>query len=188
MVVHAEIIRNCVVELARQVIRLYAQFTAGLRAVMLTDKYDKLRTYYVDRAALCSDDVFLENENELLYSRRQKRDALMNVYTSGLLGDENGEIRPATKEKLLALFGFKDLDYRKGISRLQEEKAQSENDIIRKSGLSIEEIDDDGIHIDEHERYILSEYGELMPDEKQRLFAHIRAHKERLNKIKGENV
>ncbi|MBQ6979859.1 MAG: hypothetical protein IJQ07_04375 [Clostridia bacterium] len=188
MVVHAEIIRNCVVELARQVIRLYAQFTAGLRAVMLTDKYDKLRTYYVDRAALCSDDVFLENENELLYSRRQKRDALMNVYTSGLLGDENGEIRPAIKEKLLALFGFKDLDYRKGISRLQEEKAQSENDIIRKSGLSIEEIDDDGIHIDEHERYILSEYGELTPDEKQRLFAHIRAHKERLNKIKGENV
>ena len=184
MVVHAGIIRNSIVAVAKQVIRLYEQFTAGLRAVMLTDKYDKLRTYYVDKAALCSDDVFLENENELLYSRRQKRDALMSVYSSGLLNDESGEIRPATKEKLLALFGFKDLDYRKGISRLQEEKAQSENDIIRDSGLPIEEIDDDGIHIDEHVRYVLSEYNELKKEEKERLFAHIKAHKTRLNENK----
>ena len=191
MVVHAGIIRSCIVAVAKQTIRLYAQFTAGLRAVVFTDKYDKLRTYYVDKAALCSDDVFLENENELLYSRRQKRDALMNVYKSGLLSDENGEIRPATKEKLLSLFGFKDLDYRKGISRLQEEKAQNENDIIRKSGLCIEEIDDDGIHVDEHIRYVLSEYGELKKEEKERLFAHIKAHKDRINKIKvikGDNV
>ena len=181
MVVHAGIIRDCIVAVAKQVIRLYAQFTAGLRAVMLTDKYDKLRTYYLDKSALCSDDVFLENENELLYSRRQKKDALMNLYESGLLNDENGDIRPSTKEQLLALFGFKDLDYRKGISRLQEEKAQSENDVIRMKGLSIEEIDDDGIHIDEHTRYVLSEYGELKKEEKDRLFAHIKAHKERLN-------
>ena len=179
MVVHAEIIRNCIVAVARQIIRLYAQFTAGLRAVMLTDKYDKLRTYYLDKSALCSDEAFLENENELLYSRRQKRDALMSVYNSGLLRDEKGAIRPTTKEKLLALFGFKDLDYRKGLSRLQEEKAQNENDIIRKSGLDVEEIDDDGIHIDEHTRYVLSEYNELKKEEKERLFAHIKAHKER---------
>ena len=184
MVVHAETIRNCIVGVAKQIIRLYSQFTAGIRAVMLTDKFDKLRTYYLDKTALCSDDVYLENENELLYSRSQKREALMQVYSSGLLGDDNGGIRSATKERLLALFGFKDLDYRKGMSRLQEEKAQNENDLIRKNGLNTEEIDDDGIHIDEHTRYVLSEYAELKHEEKERLFAHIKAHKERLNKLK----
>ena len=50
------------------------------------------------------------------------------------------------------------------------------------------EIDDDRIHIDEHIRYILSEYDELTAEEKQRLFAHVKSHKERIKQteIKGE--
>ncbi|MBR0188842.1 MAG: hypothetical protein IJQ23_00475, partial [Clostridia bacterium] len=135
------------------------------------------------------DDVYLQNENELLYNRRQKRDTVMALYSSGLLTDDAGLMRPAVKEKLLSLFGFKELDYRKGVSRLQEQKAQQENEVIRAKGLNIEEIDDDAIHKDEHTRYVLSEYDELSEEEKERLFAHIKAHRERLkNNIKGENV
>ena len=188
MAVHASIIRDCVLTVAKQILRLYAQFTAGIRALMFTDKLGKFRTYYLDKTALCSDDVYLQNENELLYSRRQKRETVMKLYSSGLLQDENGKLRAETKEKLLALFGFKDLDYQKGMSRLQEQKAQQENDVIRRSGLTTEEIDDDRIHIDEHIRYILSEYDELTAQEKERLFAHVKAHKDKLNENqnKGE--
>lgn len=186
MVVHAGIIRDCILGVAKQILRLYAQFTAGLRAVLITDKGNKLHTYYVDKSALCSDDVYLTNENELMFSRRQKREAIMKIYSSGLLSDEKGEIRPATKEKLLALFGFKDLDYQKGTSRLQEQKARQENELVRKSGFNVEEIDDDAIHIDEHTRYILSEYDELSEQEKERLFAHLKAHKERLKLLNEE--
>ena len=190
MVVHAGIIRDCILAVAKHIIRLYAQFTAGMRAVMLSDKAGKLRAYYIDKGALCSDDIYLENENELLYSRRQKREAVMNLYTSGLLADEKGGLRAATKEKLLTLFGFRDLDYRKGVSRLQEQRAQQENEIIRKKGADITEIDDDVIHIDEHTRYALGEYDELNEEEKSRIFAHIKAHRNRNDqKIKkGENV
>ncbi len=190
MVVHADIIRKCIIGIAKQILRLYAQFTAGMRAVMISDKAGKLHTYYVDKTALCSDDAYLENENELLFSRKQKRETIMNLYSSGLLTDETGGLRPATKEKLLSLFGFKDLDYRKGISRLQEQRAEQENDIIRLKGLEISEIDDDAIHADEHIRYVLSEFDELSDAEKERLYGHIKAHKERINqqKIKGENV
>ena len=35
-------------------------------------------------------------------------------------------------------------------------------------------------HIDEHTRYVLSEYPELKEEEKQRLFDHIREHKEKI--------
>lgn len=190
MVVHAETIRKCILAIAKQTLRLYAQFTAGMRAVMVSDKYGKMHTYYMDKSALCSDDVYFENENELLYSKRQKRETIMTLYTSGLLTDENGVLRPATKEKLLSLFGFKDLDYRKGISRLQEQRAQQENEIIRVKGMVVSEIDDDAIHIDEHTRYVLSEFDELKDNEKARFFAHIKAHKDRIQQknIKGENV
>ena len=188
MAVHAETIRAGILSAAKQVLRLYAQFTAGMRAVLLSDKSGKLRTYYVDKAALGSDDVYFENENELLFNRQQKRETVMALYSSGLLTDEAGVLRPAVKEKLISMLGFKELDYRKGLSRLQEQKAVDENEIIRTKGLSVEEIDDDAIHIDEHTRYVLSEYDELTKEEKERLYAHIKAHKEKIKNIKGENV
>ena len=56
---------------------------------------------------------------------------------------------------------------------------KEENETIRKHGLEIEEIDDDAIHADEHPRYILSEYQSLTEKEKQRLLAHVSAHKNR---------
>lgn len=179
MVVHAEIIRDCVLEIAKQIVRLYGQFTAGIRAISAQNENGKISTVYLGKSAFSSDDVYLENENELLYNRRQKKEMIMNLYSGGLLSDERGEVRQETKEKLLSLLGYKDLDFRKGVSRLQEQKAQNENEVIRREGLNIEEIDDDNIHIEEHTRYILSEYDELNLKEKERFFTHLRAHKDR---------
>lgn len=185
LVVTAEIIRNCYLAIARHAVRLYAQFMVGVRALKIRNAENKPKTIYADKNAVNSDDVYLENENELLYSNTQKKDMIFKLYSSGLLADASGRVRDSVKEKILSLLGYKDLDYQKGVARLQEEKAQAENEKIRKTGLEIEEIDDDGIHIDEHVRYILSEYSELKEDEKARLFAHLKRHKERA-KIKNE--
>jgi hypothetical protein len=152
------------VAIARHIIRLYAQFMARVKAVKYQDDFDKTRIYYADKSAIASDDAFLENENELLYSDSKRKEVIFKLYDSGLLNDEDGKLRPATKEKVLALLGYKDLDYRKGLSRLQEEKAQEENEKIRREGLDVEIIDDDSIHLDEHIRYILSEY-EMLKDQ-----------------------
>lgn len=184
MVVHAEIIRKCILSVAKQVLRLYSQFTAGMRAVLISDKTGKLRTYYLDKNALCSDDVYFQDENELLYSRTQKRETIMEIYKSGILTDDGGTLRHVTKEKLLALLGFNELDYRKGISRLQEQRAEEENEVIRRKGANPSEIDDDSVHVDEHTRYVLSEFDELTEEEKQRFYAHIKAHKERIEQKK----
>lgn len=181
LLIAAEIIRNCYIEIAKQTIRLYAQFMPELKAVKYKDAFNKTRIYYVDKNAVSSDDVFLENENELLYTDSQKKDVILKLYNSGLLSDDDGKLRPATKEKVLSLLGYKDLDYRKGLSRLQEEKAQNENEVIRKKGMSIESVDDDQIHLDEHIRYILSEYATLSEEEKQKLYSHVEEHKKRIN-------
>lgn len=186
LVATAENIRDCYLEIARQVIRLYAQFLVGVRAVKIQEQIGKTKTYYVDKNAVRSDDVYLENENELLYSDSRKKEMIFKLYESGLLQDDSGQLPASTKEKVLSLLGYKDLDYRKGITGLQEEKAKKENERMRSNEVEVEEIDDDVIHIDEHVRYILSEYDEMSSEVKSRYFEHVKAHKERMKKIREE--
>lgn len=191
LVRYAETIRSCYLKAAKLALRLYSQFLSGVKAVKYQDEFDASKIVYADSSAADSDDVYAENENELIYTETQKKEMIFKLYESGLLFSEDGSVRPSVKEKILSLLGYKELDYKKGISVLQENKARKENEIIRKQGLDIEIIDDDAVHADEHIRYVLCEYDELKPEEKERLFAHIAAHKaraENTEKTKGENL
>ncbi len=183
----AEEIRDSYIKVSKQMIRLYSQFSAGIRAIKTEDKFNKIKILYVDKSSTQSDDVYLDNENELLYTNTQKKEMIFKLYQSGLLSDENGRLRPATKEKVLSLLGYKELDYQKGLARLQEEKAQQENDVLLTKEVEIDEIDDHEIHIDEHTRYILSEHMSLSKDKKQRYYLHIKAHKDAIKIETGEN-
>jgi hypothetical protein len=179
MVMPAEIIRKCRLEVARQIIKLYAQFSAGIRAIKYQDDFNKTRIVYADKRVAESDDVYLESENELLYTHAQKNNMIFKLYESGLLHDEDGKIRSSVKEKVLSLLGYKELDYGRGIARLQEEKAQSENERLRRGTVSVDVLDDDAIHVAEHTRFVLSEYGDLTEEQKQNYYAHVSAHKEK---------
>lgn len=182
----AEEIRKCYLEVARQIVRLYAQFTVGFRAVKGRDAYNKTKIFYADGHSLTSDDVYFNNENELLYTNRQKKDMYFKLYESGLLSDENGQLRPSTKEKLLSLLGYKELDYQKGLSHLHEEKAQNENQQLLKNEVPVEHIDNDNVHIDEHVRYMLSEYSDLSEKQKQNITAHVKVHEKNIKLKNGE--
>ncbi len=176
----AENIRRCYLEIAKQVIRLYGQFTVGLRTVKDSEKGNKTKIYYADENAVNSDDVYLEDENELLSTYSQKKDMIFKLYQSGLLTDEEGKLRASTKEKILGLLGYKELDYQKGVAKLQEEKAQKENERILKEIVEVEIIDDHVIHVDEHTRFILSEYDRMSQSERQRCFDHVKQHKDQM--------
>ena len=185
----AEIIRNSFLKIAKYSLRLYSQFLAGIMVVKFSDEHDKKRVAYLDKSAVNSDEVYYERENQMFYSEELRRETVLKLLECGLLSDEDGEIRQIVKEKVLEVLGYSDLASQKGISILQEEKAKNENKIIREKGASIEEIDDDEIHIDEHLRYVFAEYDELSAEEKERLFSHIKEHKERrkLNKEEKTN-
>ncbi len=183
----AERIRKSFLKIAKFSLRLYSQFLAGIMVVKYKDKNDKKHVYYVDKNAVSSDEVYFERENQMFFSEEVKRETVLKLLDGGLLTDEDGVLRQTVKEKVLEILGYSDLASQKGLSILQEEKAKNENIKIRKLGAPIEEIDDDAIHIDEHLRYVFAEYDELTEEEKQRLFAHIKAHKDNQKlKIKGE--
>ena len=182
----AEQIRKCILEVAKRLIWLYAQFISGVKAIKLKDTQNKTKIYYADKSAVNSDDVYMDGENELLYTNSQKKEIIFKLYTSGLLSDGEGKLRPATKEKVLSLLGYKELDYQKGLAHLHEEKAMKENENMRKITLPTEEIDDHSIHIDEHTRYVLSEYSSLTEEQKQRYYVHINEHKSKIETTEGE--
>lgn len=173
----AEIIRKCYIKIAKYVLRLFSQHGSSFRALKGKDK--KAGITFVSIPKTPSDDVIIESENELGETKTQRREAIMRLFESGLLADAEGKISNYVKEKVLALLGYKDLDGRKGVSRLHEEKAQDENKEIKLYGRDIDEIDDDGVHEFEHTRYVLSEYQNLTKEERERFYAHVKAHKER---------
>lgn len=180
LLMSAESIRRSFIAVAKHILRLYQQFLSGIKAIKCVDEFEKTRIYYADKNTAFSDDVYMDGENELLYTDSQKKDMVFKLYESGLLNSEDGKIDTSTKEKVLTLLGYKDLDYQKGLSRLHQEKAQCENEKIRKSGLPIDPIDNHQIHADEHVRYFLSEYDELNKEQKERFFEHVKAHKDML--------
>ena len=178
--VQAENIRNCCVEIAKHLLRLYSQHGGK----MVTVRKGKKDFEFINIPKIPADDVIVDGQNELGESKVQRRDAIMRIYESGLLENAEGNVTNYVKEKVLALLGYKELDARKGASTLHEEKAQAENAEIKKSGRGIDGIDDDGIHEYEHTRYVLSEYKTLTEEEKQRFYAHVQLHKERRVKDK----
>lgn len=180
LVFSAENVRLSYLEIARQTVRLYSQFLTGVRPVKYQDEFNKTKILYADKNVLESDDVYLDSENEMLYTHAQKKDMIFRLYQSGLLNDDNGSVRPSVKEKILTLLGYKDLDCSKGLSKLQEEKARRENDKLKQTELSVEDFDDDSIHVDEHLRFVLSEYQSLNDQQKQRFSKHIKEHKEKV--------
>lgn len=177
----AENLRKCYVELAKHVIRLYSQFSSGIRTVKYYDAFNKTRIGYVNSELVRSDDVFIKGDSEFLYSEVQRKELIYKLVSSGILNDQQGNVSPIVKSKLLDLMGYGELDYTNGLTRLQQEKAQMENEKMRSSALGIEEIDDHNIHVDEHVKYVLSEYAELDEKTKIRYFEHVKSHKQFIN-------
>ena len=187
LMVSSEIIRNCFLEISRQILHLYSEFIKGVKSVRGSDGFLSTKIYYVNKTTASSDDVYLASENELMYTPAQQKKMIMDVYSSGLLFDEDGKIPPLTKEKVFNLLGYKDLDSKKNLSRLQEDKAYKENLKIKRGNLKTDEIDDHSIHIDEHTRYVLSEYDNLTKEEKDRFSMHVKEHREKLTAVKTVN-
>ena len=182
----AERIRNCCLEIAKHIISLYSVFLVGVRAIRYKDGFDKIRICHIDKDKVNSEEIYIEKENELLLTPLQKKDITFRLLETGLLNDEKGVIREEIKEKILISLGYKDLDYQKGLSSLQTEKAQYENGLLRQKELLVEEVDTHEIHVEEHTRYVLSEYSELTDTQKQNIFNHVKAHKKIINENKGE--
>lgn len=188
--VTAESVRNALKEIAKQVIRLFKQFACSTRIMRSIGEGKSVKLFYFNSSDLSSDDVVFDTENELTQTPAQKKTAVLEMLSSGLLGDDNGNLSSRTKVKVLEILGYGSLANVKDISSLHTAKAEKENLELEKADLEVDEFDEHSVHIEEHLRKLLSlENVKLGESEyKNRIKAHLNKHKQSLNKLQLESA
>lgn len=178
----AENIRQSITKLAKFTLKLYKQFAEIPRLCGVPDEKGAYQMMYWTKQDISSDDVFLENENELNDSAQSSKETILSLLDKGIFSDNDGKISYSTKNKILTMLGIKNLDFEDEISKLSRKKAEKENLTTTDIPDPIE-IDDHELHIHEHIKFILGSE-ELSDERKNKIIEHIKKHK---NKQKEEN-
>lgn len=195
--VTAESIRSAVKEIGKQIIRLYRQFAKNTRIMRSIGDGKSVKLFYFNSSDLSSDDIVFDTENELTQTPAQKKTAVLEMLSSGLLTDENGRISSRTKIKVLEILGYGSLSNAQDLISLHTQKAEKENIELLNGDLPVDELDDHNVHIEEHLRKLLSLDNEKLGenDYKLRIKNHVAEHKKLMlknelssiaNNIKGE--
>lgn len=180
LVVTAENIRRAVKSMAKHILRLYKQFATETRMARISGENGGSELFYFNSSDISSDDVVFDTENELTTTPAQKKNAVYDLLSKGLLLDEKGFMSNRTRAKVLEILGFGTFDSAQDITELHIAKANKENVAPISEVLTAEEFDDHETHITEHIRFLISEdYKRLKnSEEKYKLLkTHIKEHK-----------
>lgn len=175
----AEGVKRAIKAVAKQILRLFKQFATQLRVMRIAGESQKAETFYFNSSDLTSDDVVFDTENEITTTPAQKKSAVLELFSSGLLSDKDGKLNERTKAKILEIMGFGSLDNANDITSLHISKASKENLEAVYGVPEVEFYDDHDVHVTEHTRFLLS--GELdgkNAEHKNRLIEHLRKHKQ----------
>lgn len=177
--VTAESIRSAVKEIGKQIIRLFKQFATTTRIMKCLGEGKEVKLFYFSSSDLSSDDIVFDTENELSQTPAQKKTAVLEMLSSGLLGDENGKLSSRTKVKVLEILGYGSLANAQDINGLHASKAEKENIELADKDLEIDEYDEHDVHCEEHLRKLLSLDNEKLGSSvyKERLTKHLNLHK-----------
>jgi len=177
----AEEIRFAVREISKHLLRLYKQFALTPRIARIAGKNSALEMFYFCSADINSDDVVLTTENEMSNTPAQKRSMLFDLLHNGILYGGDGRLSDASKVKILEMAGFGTWEDAQNISALHLLKADEENLEFAAADVVPLDVDDHGIHIERHTRFVIGADGKKGPAEVlERAMRHIGLHKELL--------
>ena len=178
-------IRSAIKEVAKQVLRLYKQFALQARMKRIAGENGEVELRYFDRNDISSDDVVFDVSGDILESASARRNMVIELLNLGLLSDENCKITSANKAKILEMLGFGNWENARELDELNKNRAQEENQKVANEEISLEEVDDDDIHIEEHSKALLGKEYDYSPEAKERLIEHIRSHKRKKALLKS---
>lgn len=164
--------------IGRQILRLYRQFGGSARLMTLTGENKKTQVYYFNASDLDVSDVQFDTQDAV--TPEEKKATILKLYEAGVLTGEDGQLTAENKRRVLEAFGFGSYQNAQDISALHIAKAEEENLEMKQRDILPDEYDDDGLHITEHTRFLLSAEFKKMKNAdglKKRYAAHIAAHK-----------
>jgi len=172
-------VRAAVKEVAKQVLRLYKQFAVRARMKRIAGENGGIELKYFDRNDISSDDVVFDANSDILESVQTRRNMVLQLLNLGILGDENGRLTAANKQKVLEMLGFGNWESARELDELHVKRAKEENEAVKDGAIECEEVDDDALHIEEHIKAVIGKAYEQDLAAKQRMLEHIRTHKRR---------
>ena len=177
MAVSSGSICRAVEEVGRQILKLYKQFATNRRMISMSGEGKSTEIYYFNSADISSDDIVFETES--VQTPEQRRTAVLDLLSLGLLNDENGKLSNHTKKMVLQTLGYGNLSDVRDISAMHLTKAERENlSMMQGQEPDVESYDDHTLHYNEHVRFLLSEefISKGGMPEKSRIEAHLQKH------------
>ncbi|MCM1290293.1 MAG: hypothetical protein NC188_06540, partial [Corallococcus sp.] len=167
-------VKLCIKKLAKYILRLYKQFVSKSRLMRLAEG-NTAQLFYFTGSDIGSDDVVFETENELTDTPATRRTMLMDLLNAGILYDADGKLSQGAKVKILTMMGFGNWENAQDLAQMHVARAEKENVDI--DSAEILEVDDHQLHVEEHTRFVVSGQTDERPDYREKVLAHIRAHK-----------
>lgn len=191
MSLSGDMIREGIRQLAVQWLTLYKRFSKGYRVLDITGGNMMGSVVVWSANDINSFDVEYDTENELRISEDAQRESFMAAYQMGLYTDENGMIPQRIKVRALELMKAGKYTELMGEYTLQTKYAQRENSLFSQGVLpTINEFDDDDIHVAEHNKVVLQYDFELKrkrdPARAEMFMQHIRDHANRIAQKKQQ--
>lgn len=176
LAVTTDSIRLAIKQLGRHILRLMRQFAGEHRLLRLAGEGGAVELRSFAASELTSDDVVFEADSEDASSPSKRRQILLELYNLGLLSGEDGKISEETRARVLDAMGFGGLESVRGLLPLHRGKAAEENERLLTETVHADPYDDDGVHIEEHTRCLLSSRCKGRPGAKPRFLAHLAEH------------
>lgn len=182
-------IKFALVEIGKQILRLYKQFATQSRLAKIEDGKGKIELFYWNSSDISSDDVVLDTSNELGETLSQRRAMVFDLLKAGLLADENGKLSTVTKQKTLEMLGFGTWENNNDLSAMHTKQAGKENvDMLAGKKANVLSIDDHNIHIQSHIAFVLSNDLEHKQTVQNEILYHIDQHKKMQQKQLKEQM
>ncbi len=180
---------HCIKLMGQQWLRLYKQFAQEPRVLRVAGRERDVEVVHWTASMLRSDDVVIENSSALAETPAQRRQMVFDMMQSGLfIKEEVSNISEGSKRKIFEMLEYGNWEEAlMEMSRLQEQKAKRENMKMKQGEpVSINDYDDDALHIEMHNRMRMSaDYEDIITTPggemiNEIFMAHIYEHNERI--------
>ncbi len=171
-------VKLCIKKLSKYILRLYKQFVTNSKLMRFVDSQKGAEIFYFKGSDIGSDDVVFETENQLTDTPATRRTMLFDLLNAGILYNKEGKLTESAKAKILSMMGFGNWDNAQDITQLHIDRAQNENVDI--ANAKILPVDDHALHIEEHTRFVISNFGMTDQSAIDKVLNHIAEHKKLL--------